>query len=34
MIIVLLMREFLHAYDDPETIDLGIVIGLEDRVLV
>ena len=20
----------LHAYDDPKTIDLGIVIGLED----
>ena len=20
----------LHAYDDPETIDLGTVIGLED----
>ena len=30
MIIVSLMREFLHAYDDLETVDHGIVIGLED----
>ena len=23
-------ERFLHAYDDPKTIDLGTVIGLED----